>query len=372
MNRRFAVFLSVLSLLILYTGGKAAGLFPGHAWAAWTGTALFFAFIVGWQFWYRSRPLDDESPGARALAWSATIAMGVWATFLFYCLAADLAVLAFGLLMRHGAPSWLPGSLLGAACVTAALGFLTVRAGPVVREVSVPIAGLPPALKGLRIAQISDLHVGATIREGYVRDVVARVMALAPDLIAVTGDLADGSVEKLARHVAPLSGLKAPLGVYFVTGNHEYYAGAEAWLAKVAELGFTALLNENRVVERAGARVLVGGVTDSSAGHFIASHRSDPAKAALTDSAAGVRILLAHRPDSCFAAEKAGFQLQLSGHTHGGQFFPWKLLIPFFHPYSSGLNRHGDLWVYVNSGTGYWGPPHRFAVPSEITSLRLE
>jgi hypothetical protein len=298
--------------------------------------------------------------------------MGVWATFLLYCLSGDLALFVVGRWLDAGPPARLPAFLLAAACATAALGFKTVREGPRVREVSVPVAGLPAALAGLRIAQISDLHVGATIRREYVQGVVDRVLGLAPDLVAITGDLADGTPEKLARHVEPLGRLKAPLGVYFVTGNHEYYAGVEAWLKKIAELGATPLVNENRVVERGGSRVLVGGVTDSSGGHFIPAHRSDPAKAARHDAAVDFKLLLAHRPDACFGAEKEGFQLQLSGHTHGGQFFPWMLLIPLFHRYHRGLNRHGRLWVYVNAGTGYWGPPHRFAVPSEITLLRLE
>jgi len=241
----------------------------------------------------------------------------------------------------------------------------------VVSEVRVPIARLPAELEGLRIAQISDLHVGPMIRGGYVERVVQRVLDLKPDLIAVTGDLADGVPEKLKVQVQPLSKLKAPLGVYYVTGNHEYYWGAQAWIDKAAELGFIPLLNENRIVSVRGSKVLVAGVTDTFAEQFIPSHRSDPAKAAATDEKPALKILLAHRPDSCLEAEPAGFDLQLSGHTHGGQFFPFSLLIPLFHRYWRGLNRHGRLWLYVNQGTGYWGPPDRFAVPSEITLLHM-
>jgi predicted MPP superfamily phosphohydrolase len=196
------------------------------------------------------------------------------------------------------------------------------------------------------------------------------VLALDPDLIAVTGDMADGDVEKLSRHVAPLARLKAPLGVYYVTGNHEYYWGAEGWIAKVRELGMTPLINENRVVSRDGARLLIGGIPDESGGSFVPGHRPDARRAAGADDA-DFRLLLAHRPDGVPAAERAGFDLQLSGHTHGGQFFPASLFIGLFHRFARGLDRHGRMRVYVNPGTGYWGPAHRFGVPSEITLLTL-
>ncbi len=168
-----------------------------------------------------------------------------------------------------------------------------------------------------------------------------------------------------------LAKLTAPLGVYYVTGNHEYYWGAQRWIDRTKDFGFIPLVNENRLVDFHGGKVLVGGVTDTSGGHFVPSHRSDPKRAALSAEKRDLSVLLAHRPESCFEAEAAGFDLQLSGHTHGGQFFPWSLLIPLFHRYHRGLNRHGRLWVYVNSGTGYWGPPHRFAVPAEITLITL-
>jgi predicted MPP superfamily phosphohydrolase len=266
---------------------------------------------------------------------------------------------------------WLPVVLLAVSAVFAALGIRQALAGPVVSHVSVPIALLPPELEGLRIAQISDLHVGPMIRRGYVESVVRKVLDLKPDLIAVTGDLADGAPEALKAQIEPLTKLKAPLGVFYVTGNHEYYWGAQRWIDKAAELGLTPLLNENRVLSLRGAKILVAGVTDTYAEQFMPSHRSDPGKAAATGQNPAVKILLAHRPDSCLEAERAGFDLQLSGHTHGGQFFPFSLLIPLFHRYWRGLNRHGRLWVYVNRGTGYWGPPDRFTVPSEITLLQL-
>jgi predicted MPP superfamily phosphohydrolase len=239
-------------------------------------------------------------------------------------------------------------------------------------RVDVPIADLPAAFAGFSIAQISDLHVGPTIKRRFVEHIVARVNALGADVIAVTGDLVDGTVEALAAHTAPLSALAAPLGVYFVTGNHEYYSDERAWSKEIARLGLRVLKNEHVILNRGGARLLLAGVTDYGAHHFDPAERSDP-DAALIGAPVGAspRILLAHQPSSARDAAAAGFDLQISGHTHGGQFWPWTFFVRYFQPFTAGLERLGDLWVYVSRGTGYWGPPNRFGSPSEITLLRL-
>ncbi|MGH6609892.1 MAG: metallophosphoesterase, partial [Burkholderiaceae bacterium] len=202
--------------------------------------------------------------------------------------------------------------------------------------------------------------------------IVAAVNGLDADLIAVTGDLVDGSVRQLASHVSPLAKLSARHGAYFVTGNHEYYSGERAWTDELRRLGMHVLMNEHVVLEHCGEKLVVAGVTDFSAHHFDARQRSDPA-AALRGAPvdAGVRILLAHQPRSAPAASSAGFDLQLSGHTHGGQFWPWNHFVRFQQPFTAGLHRLGRLWVYTSRGTGYWGPPKRFGAPSEITRLTL-
>ncbi|HJL03586.1 MAG TPA: metallophosphoesterase [Polyangiaceae bacterium LLY-WYZ-15_(1-7)] len=261
--------------------------------------------------------------------------------------------------------------ILGGAGVLTAWGFVEARALPTVVEVDVPITGLPPALDGYRIAQLSDIHVGPTIRGAYLAACVRMANELEPDLIAVTGDLVDGYVDDLRDDVAPLGELAAPDGVYFCTGNHEYYWDAEAWVAEVERLGLTALCNAHRLVEREGAKLLVAGCTDYRADRLLPAHASDPAKAKEGAPAHDVSLLLAHQPRSLEAAAAAGFDLQLSGHTHGGQFFPVNLFIGLAQPVGAGLAKRGDLWVYVNRGTGYWGPPQRAGVPSEITLLRL-
>jgi predicted MPP superfamily phosphohydrolase len=198
------------------------------------------------------------------------------------------------------------------------------------------------------------------------------VNGLQADLIAVTGDLVDGDVAHLAGHTAPLAELSSRHGTFFVTGNHEYYSGERAWTEELERLGLRVLKNEHVVLKHNGASLVLAGVTDVSAHHFDPKQRSDP-KGALAGapSEAAARILLAHQPSSAPAAAQAGFDLQLSGHTHGGQFWPWNYFIKYFQPFAQGLHRLKDLWVYVNRGTGYWGPPTRFGVPSEITRIRL-
>jgi len=268
--------------------------------------------------------------------------------------------------------SWSAVAVPVLAVLVTLVGFINARRRAVVRHVNVPIAGLPARLHGFSIVQISDIHVGATIKNGYVSRIVDAVNALDADLIAVTGDLVDGSVKRLSTHTEPLRRLSARHGAFFVTGNHEYYSGADAWVAELRRLGLCVLLNEHIVLEHDGEAVVVAGVTDYSAHHFDPAQRSDPAAAiAGAPPQAGVKVLLAHQPRSAYAAAKAGFDVQLSGHTHGGQFFPWNLLVKLLEPFAAGLHRLDGLWVYVSRGTGYWGPPKRFGAPSEITHLRL-
>jgi predicted MPP superfamily phosphohydrolase len=258
------------------------------------------------------------------------------------------------------------------AAVLTAVGYANARRRARVRSVDVAIRDLPEALHGFTIAQISDVHIGPTIKGDYLERIVDAVNAIEADMIAITGDLVDGSVRDLRVHTASLARLTAPHGTFFVTGNHEYYSGAGAWIAELRRLGVSVLVNEHVVLRHRGAAVVVAGVTDFSAHHFDPAHRSDPVAAVQGAPAdAGVKVLLAHQPRSAFAAAQAGFDLQLSGHTHGGQFLPWNFFVRLQQPFTAGLYRLHDLWVYVSRGTGYWGPPKRLGAPSEITRLRL-
>jgi predicted MPP superfamily phosphohydrolase len=240
-----------------------------------------------------------------------------------------------------------------------------------VEEVTVPIKDLPEALEGFTIVQISDLHVGPTIRRPFVEKVVKAANDLKGDMIAVTGDLVDGYVHERRQDVAPLANLKAPEGVFYVTGNHEYYWGVQPWIEEAQRLGMVALINAHKVIRRADASLVIAGVTDLRAGQFTPDEPSDPHKALAGAPQEAIKVLMAHQPKSAFEAARAGAHLQLSGHTHGGQFVPWSFVVWMVQPFVAGLHSLEQLQLYVSRGTGYWGPPVRIAANPEITRLTL-
>lgn len=317
---------------------------------------------------------------ARVVTWLGWVGMGLFSSLFVLTLVRESALIVMfavdaispelfemGTFRQNSA---LGVSLLGFGVTL--LGFSNARRTAAVIRVTVPITNLPMALEGFRLVQISDIHIGPTIRGDYLRRIVATVNRLDPDMVAITGDLVDGSVRELERHVAPLAELSSRHGSYFVTGNHEYYSGVHAWIAELQRLGIKVLLNEHVILKHDGALAVVAGVTDYSAAHFDPAHRSDPfAAIAGSPPEAGARILLAHQPRSATAASDAGFDLQLSGHTHGGQFLPWNFFVRMQQPFVAGLHRFRHLWVYTSRGTGYWGPPKRLGAPSEITLLTL-
>ncbi|GAB3470718.1 metallophosphoesterase [Massilia terrae] len=374
MRRSFMPFLALVLVLHFYIGIRLLPAMGLGVLGVAVGVLLLIvsALLV---------PLGLGAPGMRwrrrwaePLTWAALIAMGYFSSLLVLTFLRDLLLLGMKLfnamtpLLVHDSAVAVP---LAALAVTL-VGFVNARRVARVVKVDVPIANLPPSLEGYKIAQISDIHVGPTIKRAYLNAIVNRVNALKADSIAITGDLVDGSVRRLAPHTEPLRRLAARDGVFFVTGNHEYYSGAEEWIVELRRLGLTVLMNEHVVRKRSGAALMIAGVADYTAHNFNPAHRSDPhAAAAGAGDEVQVRILLAHQPRSAEAAAQAGYHLQLSGHTHGGQFFPWNLFVPLQQPFVAGLNRVRDMWVYISRGTGYWGPPKRFGAPSEITLLRL-
>lgn len=373
--------LSVVSLLthayILWRLIPALDEFPW--WQIGVTTIVTVSAIclqVGLNHW-RSRR-RQQGQGDRAVV-AAFVALGFLSSLLVLTLLRDVALVGVWIGGRLGLSlsiasfaEWSALAVPAIATLVTVCGLINARRTARVVTVDVPIADLPAPLHGFTIAQISDIHVGPTIKGDYVESIVGVVNRLQPDMVAVTGDLVDGSVARLRSHVAPLSELTSRHGTYFVTGNHEYYSGVTAWVAELRRLGVKVLLNEHVVLWHDDAALVIAGVTDHSGHHFDESHRSDPA-AAIADAPEHVlvRILLAHQPRSAEAAVRAGFQLQLSGHTHGGQFWPWNFFVRFQQPFTAGLNRLQSLWVYTSRGTGYWGPPKRFGAPSEITRLRL-
>ena len=257
-------------------------------------------------------------------------------------------VLALGSLLGWESAGFARGSALVVIVAVMAVtlfGVLNARRTARVVERDIALRNLPAALEGFSIVQLSDIHVGPTIKQGYIDAIVKRVNGLSPDLIVITGDLVDGSVADLAEDIAPLAQLRARHGVYVVTGNHEYYSGADSWIAEFERLGMVVLLNRHVQIEHGGARLVLAGIADYSAELFRPSHRSDPIAAFAGAPNDMPRILLAHQPRSAKAALESGCDLQLSGHTHGGQFWPWMHFVQWQQPWVAGLQRVGEMQV---------------------------
>jgi predicted MPP superfamily phosphohydrolase len=215
------------------------------------------------------------------------------------------------------------------------------------------------------------LHIGLEIRHAFVDDVVQKTNAMNPDMIVLTGDMVDGSVEHLREHAAPLAALKAKHGVYFVTGNHEYYSGADEWIAEFRRLGIRVLRNERVEIDVPGAGFDLAGIDDWSAHNFGAHHGADLKRALSERDDSRAVILLAHNPKAGEEAIEHGVDLQLSGHTHGGQIWPFNYAVRLTTPWVKGLYQEGNTQIYVSPGTGYWGPPMRLGTTAEITKVVL-
>ena len=256
----------------------------------------------------------------------------------------------------------------GSAVVTSLAGALNVARGFEVKRVRVPLARLPKSASGYRIVQLTDVHIGPTIGRDFLESVVREANALDADMVVITGDLVDGSVEELAHLVEPLRDLRSRDGVFFVTGNHEYYSGADAWIAHLQALGVRVLRNERVRIRDAFD---LAGVDDHSAARMLPHHGQDIAGALRGRDPGRVVVLLAHQPKAVAEAQRHGVDLQISGHVHGGQLAPFNWLARLDQPFIRGLHRAGDTWVYVSEGTGYWGPPMRVGSSAEITRLEL-
>ncbi|MFN2645181.1 MAG: metallophosphoesterase [Burkholderiales bacterium] len=361
--------LAVTALLGAGYAYLATRLATGTLGAALLLVPFLCIWIVPVMYWGTGRP--REGLGARLLHRASYLSMA-WVSFaLVLTIARDALLIAtWGPAPLASAHAWITAAgvpvVLGGSLVALALGAAAAFRGPRVQSVDVPIERLHPDLEGFRIVQVSDLHVGPNIGRRYVQRVVDQARALKPDLIALTGDIVDGPVERLASDVAPLGELAREGKAYFVLGNHDCYAGADVWLAHFRSLGMRVLLNAHELVRHGAARLLIGGLVDPAYRHVAP-------QISLQDApAADVRVLLAHNPQLAPIGARAGFDVQLSGHTHAGQFFPWTLAIRLVHaPHVAGLSREGSMTVYVSAGTGTWGPPVRFGTTPELTLLRL-
>ncbi|MFG3030903.1 metallophosphoesterase [Streptomyces sp. NPDC048253] len=257
------------------------------------------------------------------------------------------------------------GAAAAAAVGTVGYGTYGVLRGPRVKRVTVPLAKLPRGAHGYRIAVVSDIHLGPVLGRGFAQQVVDTINATQPDLIAVVGDLVDGSVKDLGPAAAPLARLKARQGSFFVTGNHEYFSGAEQWVEEVRRLGLNPLENARTELpwfDLAGVNDIAGESEGQGPDFTGALGDRDTTRAC---------VLLAHQPVQIHDAVRHGVDLQLSGHTHGGQLWPGNLLAAAANPTVAGLERYGDTQLYVSRGAGAWGPPTRVGAPSDITVVEL-
>jgi predicted MPP superfamily phosphohydrolase len=382
-GRRLAIFLSIL--------GTITALLHGYAWLrlvhdpAWPSLPTLIGSIA---LALLAVALPGSIIAARTMRSTIAIPVGriayVWLGTIFY-LDVSLAVLDVGRAIFESVayasvdPPWGEGAgaartFAGAALAIAAglvtSGLVRGLGSPSIVRVRVPIADLPAAFDGFRIVQLTDVHIGPLLRRAFAQRITDAVRALSPDLVAVTGDLVDGSVAELTAEVAPLAKLSAPHGVFFVTGNHEYFSGADAWSAHVERaLGWTTLRNRHVVIEKDGARLTLAGIDDAHAPRFGGVTDLD---AALRDRDPSLPvILLAHQPRSVEHAERAGVALQISGHTHGGQMQPFGALVRIEQPVLRGLSRFGSTALWVSQGTGTWGPPLRVGTRSEISVIEL-
>lgn len=272
---------------------------------------------------------------------------------------------------RFLARSVATATVLGAGGVSA-LGLSSALGDITKPTVEVKLDRLPPALSGYRIALLSDLHIGLVLDGSFLKRVVAEVNAMRPDLVAIVGDLVDASVERIGRDIAQLQQLRARDGVFFSTGNHEYYVGADSWVAYLRKLGVNVLLNERTAIGDRGASFDLAGLPDRHGHWFSQAHKPDISKVNDGRDPERELVVLAHQPSQVDDAADGGAGLQLSGHTHGGQLWPFGTITRLSQPYLSGLHLHrGRTQIYVTRGTGFWGPPMRVLAPAEITEIVL-
>jgi predicted MPP superfamily phosphohydrolase len=326
------------------------------------------------------QPIAERRLGrALWLAWPASLWMGFGFLLLVGLASTDALLWATGspaLAASAGSASGdavaalRAGGVLAVALLAGGIGLRGALRPPQLRRVSFAIERWPAALEGFRIVQISDIHIGPILDRRFAAELSERVNALEPDLIAVTGDLVDGSARHLCDEVAPFARLRATHGVYFVTGNHDHLSGAPSWVDEVERLGMQPLRNRRVRVGSENASFDLVGVDDHH-GRFIGGGGEDLDAALAGRDPQRPAVLLAHDPSTFRRARRRDIDLQLSGHTHGGQIWPFGLLVRLVIPWVAGCYRDGRAQLYVSRGTGFWGPPMRLRAPAEITEITL-
>ncbi|HEX6343704.1 metallophosphoesterase [Umezawaea sp.] len=365
----------VLVLALLFGTPWAALVAVGPDWPAPVtalGTALFAVALVAFPF------LMARGHGRRHADWAAKIAdttLGaVWVLFTWTLLGLLLRpVLALAGVENPDRARITAVVTLAVVAVLLLHGYVEAMRVPRVRTTEVVLPRLGRGLDGLRVVVITDTHYGPLERTRWSEGLAAKINELDADVVCHTGDLADGTVEQRRGQVAPLGTVRAAEAKLYITGNHEYYNEAQGWLDHMEHLGWDPLHNRHHVVERGGDRLVFAGIDDpTGTGSTLTGHGPDIAAALEGVGPDDPVVLLAHQPKQVPVAVGAGVDLQLSGHTHGGQIWPFHLLVRVDQPVLQGLSGHGDrTQLYTSRGSGFWGPPFRVFAPSEISVLVL-
>jgi uncharacterized protein len=374
--RRSSVFPYVIGLVLLLLFAVPWWTVVASAYwpvpAVVVGTVVFAAGVVG-------LPLSMVSGhGRRHLDWAARVGdttLGViWVFFAWSIIGLVVRlVLALSGVDAHGAARGTALAVVVVVVVLVGWGVVEAMRLPRTKTVEIVLPRLGRGLDGLRVAVLADTHYGPINRARWSARVAATVNELTPDVVCHAGDLADGTAEQRRAQVAPLGTVRATMAKLYITGNHEYFSEAQRWLDHMATLGWEPMHNRHLMIERDGARLILAGIDDpTGVSSGLAGHGPNLA-AALADTDPDTPVLLlAHQPKQVALAVAAGVDLQLSGHTHGGQIWPFHLLVRLDQKFLHGLSRHGDrTQLYTSRGAGFWGPPLRVFAPSEISLLTL-
>ena len=375
-RRRWRGLLLVFAVMLLLLGVPWwALLWAGTQWPAVVivaGTVVFAAVFVGLPV------MMMLGHGRRHLDWAAAVGDALlgamWVLFVWSVLAQLFRLALFVLGVEDPDRSRVvAGVVLAVVVALLTWGYAEAMRVPRIRHVDVAVSRLGSGLDGLRVAVITDTHYGPIDRTRWSASVVDRVNELDADVVCHVGDIADGTVDLREAQARPLAAVRARLARVYVTGNHEYFSEAQGWLDYIDGIGWEALHNRHIVIERNGDKLIIAGVDDATAQASGVDGHGANLEAALADSDPTLPVmLLAHQPKQVVTAVTAGVDLQISGHTHGGQIWPFNFLVRLDQPVVQGLSRHGDrTQLYTSRGTGFWGPPFRVFAPSEITLITL-
>lgn len=378
------VFLSIVLSIILgshfYIGKRLFGLLGltgASLKTAWVILALLIVSVVLAMILSRGELLGNFV--VDKLVWLGFAWFGLMFMLVMATLAADVVSLGIwgaGRVFTFESGLWIVRVRSAFYVLTVVLGVVAMfdaQRWPEVVEVPVSIPNLPPEFENYRIAHLTDTHIGPILRTAWAEKLVEITNGTQADLIVHSGDIIDGSVAHIGDMVRPLAKLRAPDGVLFVSGNHEVYSQSNPWLKHLRTLGFQILDNRHLVLEREGAQLVIAGVSDHNSGRDSLSVKPDPqqAFAGAPKPGAAPRIFLAHQPLQARSVQNMGVNLQLSGHTHGGQFWPFHYFIYLQQPIRSGLGMVGDVPVFVSNGAGFWGPPLRLFARAQIPVIAL-